>query len=364
VKRYGNLYEKIYDFENIHQAYLMARKKKRYNPEVLEFTTNLEENLIQIQNELIKKTYEVGEYREYFIYDPKKRLIMALPFKDRVVQWSVYLQINSLFDKTLIYNTYACRVGKGTHNAADKLYNWVKLVDRKPQQWYYLKLDISKYFYRVDHDIMTNIHKQKIKDPNVIWLIEKFSRNPNVPFGLPLGVEPDKCPRDKRLFDKGMPVGDLISQPKANINLNLLDQYCVHELKLHYYIRYMDDIIILYPDKNYLHIIKNDIEFFLNTELKLHLNNKTCIRPIDDGIDFVGQKIWPTHRKLKKKTVLKMKRRLKYLLEAYIRDEITFDEFNASIQSYMGLMKHCDSYNLQNKILLELPVNELLINST
>lgn len=121
MKRYGNLYEQIYDFENLYQAYLKARKNKRYRAEVLEFSANLEENLIQIQNELIWKMYQVGRYREFYVYEPKKRLIMALPFKDRVVQWAMYLVLNPLFNKTFIEHSYACRVGKGTHRAADKL---------------------------------------------------------------------------------------------------------------------------------------------------------------------------------------------------------------------------------------------------
>lgn len=354
MKRYGYLYEQIFDFENLYYAYLEARKEKRYRDDVLKFSANLEENLIQIQNELIWKTYEVGRYREFYVYEPKKRLIMALPFKDRVVQWAIYRVLNPIFDRCFIEHSYACRVGKGTHSAANHLQYRLRQLSRKPEKYYYLKMDISKYFYRVDHRIALSILERKIKDKDVLWLLEKIIKNDEMPFGLPLGMEPGECPKDMRLYDKGMPIGNLTSQLLANIYLNELDQFCKHRLRIKFYIRYMDDFIILHHDKRYLHRAKRDIEGFLNEELKLHLNSKTCIRPITTGIEFVGYRIWATHRKLKKKTAIKMKRRLRYLRKNYERGKTTWEEVNSSLQSYMGLLKHCNSYGLRNKLLEEL----------
>lgn len=350
MKKIRNIYEKICDFENLYQAYLEARKCKRYRQDVLQFSANLEENLIQIQNELIYKTYKVGRYREFFVYEPKKRLIMALPFKDRVVQWAIYRQLNPIFDKQFIYDSYACRVGKGTHKAADRLQYWLRQVARKPTKYYYLKLDITKYFYRINHQILMEILQKKIDDPDLIWLLDTIINCEDTKFGLPLDTDPGECAPEDRLADVGMPIGNLTSQMFANLYLNEVDQYAKHELRLHYYIRYMDDIIILHYDKKYLHAIKDDIERFLNDNLALQLNGKTAIRPISCGIEFVGFRIWPTHRKLKKKTALKMKHRLKYLQKAYARGEIGFDEVNASMQSYFGLLKHCNSYNLRKKL--------------
>lgn len=351
MKRYGNLYEQIYDFENLYQAYLEARKNKRYRAEVLEFSANLEENLIQIQNELIWKMYQVGRYREFFVYEPKKRLIMALPFKDRVVQWAIYIILNPLFNKTFIEHSYACRVGKGTHRAADKLQYWLRAVDRKPDKYYYLKMDISKYFYRVDHEVAIKILERKIKDKDVIWLFRKIIENDDVPFGLPLGMEPGDCTKDMRLYDKGMPIGNLTSQLLANIYLNELDQFCKQELGIKYYIRYMDDFIILHHDKQYLHRVKMEIEHFLNNTIKLHLNNKTCIRPISVGLEFVGFRMWPTHRKLKKKSAIKIKRSLKYLRKAYARGEVELSEVSLAVLGYLKILEHCDSYYLRQAIL-------------
>ncbi|CCJ32906.1 reverse transcriptase/maturase family protein [Caloramator australicus] len=347
MKRYNNLYEKIYDFENLYEAYKEARRCKRYREEVLKFSSNLEENLIQIQNELIWKMYKVGRYREFYVYEPKKRLIMALPFKDRVVQWAIYRVLNPIYNKTFIEHSYACRIGKGTHKAAQKLQYWLRKVSRKPGKWYYLKLDISKYFYRIDHEVLTKILRRKIKDKNLIWLLELIIKSEDTKFGLPLNGEPGES---ERIGGKGIPIGNLTSQLFANIYLNELDQFVKHVLKVKYYMRYMDDVIVLSNNKKHLHYLKAEIENYLNNELKLHLNNKTAIRPITLGIEFVGYKLWPTHVKLKKKTSLKIKRRLKYLKKAFKRKGISFSIINSTVQSYMGLLKHCNSYGLRKKI--------------
>lgn len=346
-----DIYPKIYDFENLYISALEAKKEKRFREEVLRFNSNLEENLIIIQNELIYKTYKVGNYRQFYIYEPKQRLIMALPFRDRVVQWAIYRNLYPIYDKQFIYDSYGCRAGKGTHRAADRLQYWLRQVDRKPQKHYYLKLDISKYFYRVNHAILLDILRKRIEDKDLMWLLETIVNNEEVPFGLPAGMEADQCSEDDRLFDAGMPIGNLTSQLFANVYLNELDQYIKHDLKIHYYIRYMDDIIILSDDKRQLHQVKEDIEIFLKEKLALDLNRKTAIRPISCGVEFVGFRIWPTHRKLKKGTVKKIKRQIKILQKAYAEGSIDFERVNASMQSYFGVMKHFNSYNFKTKLL-------------
>ena len=141
-----SLLERIYSWENLLDAYHEAASEKWYRNDVTAFAANLEENLISIQNDLIWHTYKVGRYRQFYVHEPKKRLVMALGFRDRVVQWAIYLQTNQYLDNGMIYHSYGCRVGKGTTRAADRLQYWCTLVDRKPGKWYYLKLDVSKYF--------------------------------------------------------------------------------------------------------------------------------------------------------------------------------------------------------------------------
>jgi hypothetical protein len=158
---------------------------------------------------------------------------------------------------------------------------------------------------------------------------------------------------ETRIYDIGMPIGNLVSQLFANLYMNELDQYAKHDMKLRHYIRYMDDVIILHENKNELHRILEEIELFLSYELKLHLNNKTSIRPTKDGIEYVGYRIWSTHRRLSKKTVKKMKMRLKYLKKSFARGEVNADEVRSTVASYLGLMKHANCYNLRKKTFKE-----------
>lgn len=227
---------------------------------------------------------------------------------------------------------------------------WLRQTERKPERYYFLKLDISKYFYRVDHKVLIEILKRKIRDKRLINLLCKIINCEDTKFGLPAGVDPDMCTENERLSDVGMPIGNLTSQMFANLYLNELDTYAKHKLKLHYYIRYMDDIIILHPDKKHLAAVKDEIEIFLNDVLHLQLNSKTTIRPCSMGIDFVGFRIWATHRKLKKKTAKKIKARIQYLIKAKSGGEITQESFERSIASYKGILKHCNSYGFRQTL--------------
>lgn len=350
MKPIKNIYPEIYDFDNLFRAWESAGAGKRFRDEVLLFENNLESNLIDIQNHLIYGTYECGRYRPFYIYEPKKRLIMALPFRDRVVQWAIYRQLFPLFDRQFISDSYACRKGKGVHAAADRLQYWLRQTDRKPARFFYLKLDISKYFYRVDHAVLLEILRRKIHDEPLLCLFGKIINCETMAFGLPVGMDPDACLPEDRLYNVGMPIGNLTSQMFANLYLNELDQYAKHTLKIHYYIRYMDDVIILHHDKAYLGVVKNEIEQFLNEALRLQLNNKTAIRPCRTGIDFVGFRIWATHRKLKKKTVTKIKRSVKNLARLRAEGEITESTLNQAIASYKGVLSHCDSYGLRREL--------------
>jgi retron-type reverse transcriptase len=345
-----NVFSKIYDFEELYDAHLNARKGKRFRDDVLLFTDNLEENLIQLQNELIWGTYKVGHYRQFYVKEPKLRLVMALQYRDRVVQWAIYKQLNPFYDRTFIEDSYACRIDKGSHKAADRLQYWLRQVSRKPEKWYYLKLDISKYFYRVDHEILLEILGRRIKDKQLMLLLEEIVNSEETKFGLPAGYSPEECTEEMWLSTVGMPIGNLTSQLFANIYLNELDQHCKHQLRLHYYIRYMDDVIILFNDKTELRRIKEDIEIFLKERLRLDLNKKTTIRPISLGIDFVGYKMWATHRKLKKQTARRMIHSVKKLSEMLDEGEITREHFDRSAASFCGTLMHCNSFGLRRKL--------------
>ena len=343
MKRISNLYSKIYDFENLYEAYLEARKGKRYRHDVMRFTANLEENLIQIQNELIYKTYTVGRYNEFFVYDPKKRLIMSLPFKDRVVQWAIYRQLNPLLDKRYISTSYGCRNGGGSHRAVAKLKQYIRA---QPGTAYILKMDISKYFYRINHDVLMGILGRIIKDEDLLWLLETIIRSDHS-----FGIEVDDWNyTGKRLSNVGMPIGNLSSQMFANLYLNGADHFAKEVLGCKYYIRYMDDVVIVDTDKQRLWEVLHAMDDYFTNKLALKLNNKTSIRTETQGVDFCGYRVWRTHIRLRKKSAIKMKHRIKHLRKEFARGEIKAGRFRNSLMSYLGMMQHCDSHSLRAKL--------------
>lgn len=363
MKRIKPLFDKIYDFENLYGAYKDAASCKRNRQDVMEYTDKLEDNLINLQNELIWNTYNVGPYRQFYVYEPKKRLIMSLQFKDRVAQHAIYRILNPILDKQLIDDTYACRVGKGTHKAVKKLNKWLCKTERKEKSFYYLKIDVSKYFYRIDHDILLEILRKKINDEQLMKIFEKIINSEDTKFGLPMGADISDVAIDEMLFSVGLPIGNLTSQMFANLYLNELDQFAKHKLRLRYYIRYMDDVIILHDNKRFLGDVKNQIEAFLDEQLHLRLNKKTCIRPCTMGIEFVGFRVWSTHIKLRKKTAKKMKKRLKYIFSAYAAGEVDKETLERSVASYNGILKHFHSYGLRQS-LNELYKTEVINNAS
>lgn len=348
AKRVGNIYKDNCTYEKLYYAYLNAIQGKRYRADVLEFTENLESNLLTLLEELKTHTYVVGAYREFYVYEPKRRLIMALPFRDRVVQWWIYSLLYPILDKTFIADSYACRHGKGAKAAADRLQYMLKQTEVLGGKWYFLKLDMAKYFYRVVHSTLLEIVARKIKDKDVLQLLQLFIEGDGTPFGLTIC---DNIEEAERINDRGMPIGNLTSQLLANVYLNELDQFCKHVLGIKHYVRYMDDVIILSNSKQHLHDILSRITEFLATRLQLVLNNKTTIRPVSMGIQFVGLTIWSTHRTLRKKSSLRLRRRLLWAAKRYAEGTLEYEKYNATLQSYLGMLKYNDCYRFKQKLL-------------
>ncbi len=321
MKRFNHLYEKIYDFANIEKAYLKARKAKRYKKEVIKFTRNLEENLIMIHHELMYKKYQTEQYLEFKVFEPKERKIHALPFKDRVVQHAICNVIEPIFDKTFICDSYACRKGKGTIAGLRRIKSFVDKL-KKSGKVYYLKCDIEKYFQNIDHDILKRLIRRKIKCKDTLRLLD--------------GIIDSSFP--------GIPIGNLTSQLFANIYLNSLDHFLKDELGVKFYIRYMDDFIILSNDKKFLKTLLGQIRDYCD-QLKLKLNRKTKIENINHGIDILGYRIFPDHIILRKRIYRQNKRKFRKLFRLLREKKITHDFLNRRIQSFLGLCKHCDSYH-------------------
>lgn len=336
------------EFAWLERANRNARKGKRYRDEVRYFQEDLEGNLFDIQQDVRQGTYRTGGYRRIWVKVPKKRLVMALPYRDRVVQWAAYQMIMPFYNRQMIEDSYACRVGKGSHKAVERLQYWLRQIDRSENpNWYYLKLDISKYFYRVDHAVLLRILGRRIRDPELMTFLERIINNPREPFGLPPGMGPGDLAFESWLYDVGMPIGNLLSQMFANIVLNELDQYCKHALGVRHYIRYMDDVIILGDDKAELQRVLAAVERFLKEELHLDLNGKTTIRPVSMGIEFVGRRVWATHSLLRKSTARRMKREVRSITEQVVAGVLTREEFERRIASIRGMLDHTESAALR-----------------
>ncbi len=347
-----NLKDRICSFENLIGAYRDAAKGKRYRNEVLEFTFNLGQNLHEIQKELLDMTYIVGPYREFYVRYPKPRLVMALSFRDRVVQWAIYRQINPYLDKRYINHSYGCRRDKGTLAAAECLHNWQQLISRKADanEWYTIKGDISKYFYRVDHNEVLKTYKTVSDDAWFSWIIGTIINNADVPFGLPVGLKPDDCPRCERLYEVGMPIGNLTSQETANLFLDRLDRFCKHVLRVHFYVRYMDDFCICIKGKENAWNVFNKITVFLHEELLLDISPKSKIQKTTAPIEFVGYLLTPHGIRMRKKTTRHMKKSIIHIMQAYACGAITLASAKESIQCYMGMCKNCNGQNMRQWI--------------
>lgn len=322
MKTYNNLFTQIYSFSNLCNAYEKAKRNKRTRPPVMEFGKELEPNLFKIQQELIYKTYQTGEYHKFYVYDPKTRLIMAAPFRDRVVHHALCNIISPIFESRFISNSYACRIGKGVDAGVDKVTSYLNQSTAEYGKVYCLKCDVFHYFREINHGILSSMMFERIKCRETRWLIQKI-----------LNSSYDHCGADGAT---GIPVGNLPSQLEANIYLTPLDYWIKQEKRERFYIRYMDDFIILSPDKDRLHELWKGISVFLWDELRLQLNHKTAVFPITQGVDFLGYRIWPYKKLLRKQYVKRIKRMMKKFVIDYKEGRRSREEIQQVLASWHG----------------------------
>jgi hypothetical protein len=279
------------------------------------------------------------------VHDPKTRLVAALPFRDRVVHHAICNVIEPIFETRFIYDSYACRAGKGTHAGVKRVVDFLKCAQRLWPKVYCLKCDISKYFPSINHNILKQVIRNKISCSKTLWLLDEII---------------DSSIGSNEINPKGIPIGNLTSQLFANVYLNELDHYVKEDLRTMYYVRYMDDFIILGGSKKQLWAVLEVIRDFLEAFLDLQLNSKTAIFPITQGINFLGYRIWPTHRLLRKSSIRRIKRKLKAFKRKYQNGQIKLEKVNATIQSWIGHANHANSYRFKEKLFS----NFALINKT
>jgi len=332
MKTYKNLWEQVTSFENLRRAFYKARKGRSKNPEILGYFFNLEKKLFQIQEELLSKTYKTGRYRVFTVFEPKKRIIKAVPFKDRIVHHALCNAIEPIFESRFIFDSFACRKKKGTHKGLERIKHAVQITF-KGKDCYALKCDVRKYFPSISHNKLKDIIQKRIKDKRVIDVLNEI-------------IDSNNSLSEK---GKGIPIGNLTSQLFANIYLNELDQFVKHELKIKHYFRYVDDFLIFSESKQQLHIYKHKIKQFLKTLYLEIPPAKTNIFKINDGVDFVGYKIHPEFIRLRKSNLRKFVKRMKRLNHLLAANAIAKARIEASIQSWLGHCSHADAYILMSR---------------
>ncbi len=316
-KKYRNLYSLIVDPENIRLASERAAKGKRQSFGYLAFKENYELNLKKIEYELTNETWQPGPMREFFIYEPKPRKIAAPSFADRVVHHALIAIIEPIFEKTFLPTSFACRVEKGTHAGV----RWVQSKVRKEKYKYFLKTDFSAYFASIDRSKLHQEFRKKISCQKTLDLIQKIISSDGT----------------------GIPIGSLTSQLSANVYGNILDQFIHHDLKLTF-ARYMDDVVVLTETPQQARQAKTAIEDFSNNILELKLSHWQ-IANISRGINFLGYRIWPTHKLLRKSSVITAKRKIR----KYSKSE-DFEAMKNFLGSWFGHTLSADARNLRFKL--------------
>lgn len=346
MKTYRHLYPKLCSFENLFIAYRRARKGKRRKPAVAHFERWQEENLFRLQEELLNKTYQPGRYTNFYIQEPKRRKISAAPFRDRVVHHALCQVIEPIFERRFIFDSYACRLGKGTHRALDRC---TYLARRYP---YVLKCDIVQFFPSIDHAILRGVLARLIADPDILEVMDRILESG-------AGVLADEYdmvwfPNDDLLAaarPRGLPIGNLTSQFWANVYLNELDQFVKRELKCPAYLRYVDDFLLFSDDKVKLHHWRKQIIAFLAwLRLILH-EGEAQVFPVTEGINFLGFRVYPDHRRLKRANGYAYRRRLRALAHQYSAGEIEWGRVNMSVQGWINHVRYGDTQGLRRAVL-------------
>jgi len=341
-----SLYAQLTSYDNLYCAYTSARRGKRARAEVAAFTFDLEDELFTLQRELRQFTYAPGAYRSFVVHEPKRRLISAAPFRDRVVHHALVRVIEPLFERRFIYDSYANRVGKGTHAALDRFTYFARRFR------YVLPCDVRQFFPSVDHAILRGQLARVIRDEATLWLCNRIlASGAGVLAGeyLPVYFPGDDLLAAAR--PRGLPIGNLTSQWWANVYLDALDQFVKHGLRCRGYLRYVDDLALFADDKHQLADWRAAlIEGAAALRLTLH-EERMQARPVRDGIPFLGFCVFPDHRRLNSRRGHYARRRLGALAAQAVAGHIGLAQLTAGVQSWVAHAVHGDTWGLRRKVL-------------
>ena len=347
MNRYGYLWDQVIAFENLLLAARQAQKGKRFRDNVLTFNYHLEQELAQLQAELQSKTYQPGTYRTFRVMEPKPRLISAAPYRDRVVHHALCNVIVPAFERSFISDSYANRVGFGTHRALKRFTQFAR------SNRYILQCDLRKYFPSIDHEILKSLVRRKLKCPDTLWLIDTIIDNSNEQESVCEYFPGDDLmtPFDRR---HGLPIGNLTSQFFANIYLNGFDHFVKEHLKANQYLRYVDDFALFSDRYDFLAEARSAIENHLaGLRLKIH-PIKSQLFETSHGATFLGFRVLPDRIRVRTENLRRAKRRLRYLQSSYAAGKVPLSQLNQSLQSWFAHLEQGDTYQLKKNILIRL----------
>lgn len=347
MKRYGNLWHQVIAFENLLTATRKAQKGKRFRDNVLAFNYNLEGELAQLKTELDTQTYQPGRYRTFEIVEPKRRTISAAPYRDRVVHHALCQIIVPIFERTFIPDSYANRVGFGTHRALRRFTTFAR------SSRYVLQCDIRKYFPSIDHLILKSLLRRKLKCQDTLWLADLIIDNSNE-------QEPvfDHFPGDDLLAPlqrrRGLPIGNLTSQFFANVYLNGFDHFVKENLKAKKYVRYVDDFALFSDNREFLAEARLVIEDYLaGLRLKIH-PVKSQLFQTKEGANFLGFRILPDRIRVRTENLRRARRRLRQMQTDCANGKISASQVAQSLQSWVAHLEHGDTWQLRQQIFASL----------
>ncbi len=338
--------EPLASWDNLQLAYRRASKGKRGSLDAAAFDHRVEDNVLQLAHELSSQLYRPGGYHSFFIHDPKRRLISAAPFRDRVVHHALCNLIEPRFERSFITDSYANRMGKGTHAARARCQQYARRFR------YVWQADVRQFFPSVDHQILRCALARKVNDPHLIWLIDLI---------LDGGKEVLKAQYDMVYFadddlfainrPRGLPIGNLTSQFWANVYMNPFDHFVKRELRCHGYVRYVDDFLLFADNKKTLwHWKTAAIERLALLRLTIH--DGTHPRPVTEGIPFLGFQIFPDRMRLKRRNGVQYQQKFHRLLAQYAKGEINLEQVTASVRGWANHARWGNTVGLRKAVLM------------
>lgn len=344
-RSFRNLFEPLIAWDNLLFAYRKCRKRKRFKRGAAEFDYAWESNLIQIQNELAERSYRFGTFRNFYITEPKLRKISAAPFRDRIVHHAIINILEPIWERTFIFDSFACRKNKGTHRAIRRAQYFARKFD------YFVSSDIVKFFPNIDHTILNGIVARKIRDHRMMNLVNELVQS---------GKDVLKSESSKIYFpgddlfainrERGLPIGNLTSQFFANVYLDSLDHFVKEQLGIRGYVRYADDFVLFGNDKSEMWDLLNEIKTFLESlRLKLH-GNKTVLGKSERGFDFLGFHIRPNERRLGQAGIRRFNRNLRRLKWQFKNGLIGTKELRRSLEAFKAHAKFGNTTGILNSM--------------